>query len=66
MFAGKVAFEDFLDGLADAERIEHLQVGKAVEEEDALDEAVGVVHFLDRFLAPGLRELLIAPVVQVR
>ena len=64
VFGRKVAFEDFLDGLADAQRVEHLQVGEAVEEDDALDEAVRVVHLLDGFLAPGLGELLVAPIVQ--
>ena len=34
----KVRLEDFLDGLADAQRVEHLQVGEAFEEDDALDE----------------------------
>ena len=49
VFRGEVGFEDFLDVLADAQGIEHLQVGKAVKEDDALDEAVGVVHLLDGF-----------------
>src|SRR5262249_14397229 len=45
-------------------RIEHLHVGKAVEEDDALDQLVGVLHLLDRFLAPLLGERAIAPIVQ--
>ena len=44
--------------------IEHLQVGEAVEEDDALDELVGVLHLLDQFLAPFLGQGLVAPVVE--
>src|SRR5438874_2986059 len=61
---GEVAFDDFPDVLADPQRIEHLHVGKAIEENDAVGEAVGVVHLLDRFLAPLLGELQQAPVMQ--
>ena len=61
---GEVAFDDFPDVLADPQRIKHLHVGKAVEENDAVGEAVGVVHLLDRFLAPLLGELQQAPVMQ--
>ena len=64
IFRREVAFEDFLDVLADAQGIENLQVGEAVEEDDALDEAIRVVHLLDGFLAPGLRKFLVAPIVQ--
>ena len=62
--ACEVALEDFLDVLPDMQRIEHLQVGKAVEEDDALHELVGVLHLLDQFLAPFLGELVEAPVVE--
>jgi hypothetical protein len=46
------------------QRIEHLQIGKAVEEDDALDQLVGMLHLLDRFLAPLLGQRFQAPVVQ--
>src|SRR5580704_10152241 len=63
-FGAEVAIEDLLDVLADMQRVEHLQVGKTVEENDALDQLVGVLHLLDRFLAPLLGERLVAPIVE--
>ena len=50
--------------LADAEAPEVLQVGQAVEEQDALDQPVGVLHLADRFLVDLLAETLEAPVIQ--
>ena len=38
--------------------------GKAVEEDDSLDELVGVLHLLDRFLAPVFGQRLEAPIFQ--
>ena len=64
VFTGKVGFEHFLDRLADAQRSNALQVGMALKENDALDQAIGVVHFLDGFSAFLGGELLVAPVVQ--
>ena len=61
---GQIAFDDFLDVLADAQGIEHLHVGKTVEEQDAVGELVGVVHLFDAFLAPDLGHLQEAPIVQ--
>ena len=57
----EIAIEHFLDVLADVQRIEHLHVGKAVEEDDAVDQLVGVLHLLDRFLAPLLGERFQSP-----
>jgi len=39
-------------------------LGKAVQEQDAVGEAIGVVHLLDRFLAPLLGQFEQTPVVQ--
>ena len=64
VLGGEIAFEHFLHVLADAQRIEHLQVRKAVEKQDAVDELVRVLHFLDQFLAPFLGEILEAPMVE--
>ncbi len=64
MFAGQVGFQNFLDVLADLERRHGLQVGMALEENDALDQLVGVVHFLDRFLALLPRELGVTPILK--
>jgi hypothetical protein len=61
---GEVAIDDLLDVLTDPQGIEHLHVGKAIEKEDAIGEAVGVLHLLDRFLAPDLGHLQEAPIVE--
>ena len=60
----EIAVEHLPHVLSDVKRIEHLQVGKAVEKDDALDDLVGVLHLLDRFLAPFLRQVAVAPIVQ--
>ena len=63
-FGGQVTFEDLLDCLADMQRVEHLHVGETVEEDDTLHELVSMHHLFDRFLAPFLGEIEIAPVFQ--
>ena len=45
----EVGLEDLLDILADVQPAEHLEVGQAVEEQDALGEPVGMLHLVDRF-----------------
>ena len=49
--------------LADAHREQALHVGDAVEVEDPVDDAVGVLHLVDRLVAAVLGEALVAPVV---
>ena len=61
---GQIALDDLLDVLADAQRIEHLHVGKAIEEQDPIGEAIGMVHLFDRLLAPQLGQFEQAPIVQ--
>ena len=46
----QVELELLRDGLADLHLAEALQVGDAFEEEDALDELVGVLHLVDGLL----------------
>ena len=41
---GKIAVEHLLDVLPDVERIEYLQIGEAVEEDDALDQLVRAAY----------------------
>src|SRR6266702_3268825 len=60
----KIAVEHLSDVLPDAKRIDHLHVGKAVEEDDALHDLVGMLHLLDRFLAPFLGQRPLTPIVQ--
>ena len=50
--------------LADAHRVEALHVGDAVEEQDPLDDLVGVLHLVDRLVAGVLGEPLVAPVAR--
>src|SRR5687768_7651988 len=59
-----VGLEDFLDVLADPEAAELLEIGQAVQEQDALGELVGVLHLVDRFGALELGEALEAPIVE--
>src|SRR5215207_6899202 len=63
-FRLQVTVEYLLHRLAAMQRVEHLHIGKALEEDDAHREAIGVAHFLDRLLAPFFRQRLEAPVVQ--
>jgi hypothetical protein len=49
--------------LAHQHRVVALEVGRAVEVEDALDDLVGVLHLLDGFLAGDGGQLGEAPVV---
>ena len=63
-FGSEVAFEDTLDVLSDPQPVTWLHVRAAFEKQNASDEQVGVLHFFDRLLAPGLGEVLEAPVVE--
>ena len=56
--------QDLLDILADVQPAERLEIGQAVEEQDALGEPVGVLHLVDRFGALELGELVHAPIVE--
>src|SRR3954452_5349228 len=46
------------------QRIQNLHVREAVEKNDSFDDLVGVLHFLDGFLAPIFAERLVAPVLE--
>src|SRR5690606_21902077 len=59
----EVGLERFLEVLADPQRIERLQVRMPLEEDDSLDQLVGVVHLLDAFLTRLLRDPAVAPVI---
>ena len=62
IFELQVAFHAFDGRLADQQLVEILQVGQALEEEDALDQLVGMLHLVDRFVIFNLAELRQAPV----
>ena len=58
----QIAGERFRHALADQQLDQILQVGQAVEEEDAFHQLVGVLHLVDRLVVLVLAELLEAPV----
>ena len=57
-FQLQIAAQDLLDILADVQPAEQLEIGQAVEEQDALGQAVGMLHLVDRFGALELGELV--------
>src|SRR6266478_4206087 len=62
--SSQIAIQDLFDGLPDMQRIEHLHVGKTIEENDAVNEFIGVFHLFDGLLAPFFGESLVAPVLE--
>src|SRR5690606_5880865 len=64
ILAGQVGFEHFADILADAQWRKRLKIWMAFEEDDALDQAVGMLHLFDRLLALLLGKLGITPIFQ--
>ena len=63
IFAGEIALQHLADILADPERRDGLQVRMAFEEDDAMNELVGVMHLLDRFRPLLLGEFREAPIL---
>src|SRR3569833_4408312 len=59
----QVGLQALADRLADLQLVQVLQVRQAVEEQDALDELVGVLHLADRLVVGDLAEAAEAPVV---
>ena len=43
---------------------QRLHIGRSIEENDALDELVCMLHLFNQFLAPRLGQHLVAPVVE--
>ena len=62
MLALEVALEDLFDILPDAQGRDVLQVGMPLQEDDAVDDLVRVLHLLDQLFALFLCELGEAPV----
>jgi hypothetical protein len=62
-FQAEVAGQALGHVFADDQLVQRLQVGQAFEEQHALDQVVGVVHFLDRFLVLVLAQRGEAPVL---
>src|ERR1043165_1301284 len=59
----EIELELLRDVLADVDLAEALHVGDAVEEEDPLDDLLGVLHLADGMLADDVLEALVAPVL---
>mgnify|MGYP003295966444 CR=1 FL=1 len=64
MLEREVGAQHFLDILADLQLVDGLEVGQRLEEQDAFCQLVGVLHFLDRFMALVSGELFEAPIVE--
>ena len=62
-FEPEIAFEDILHGLPDVEWME-LHMGTPFQKDDPNHEVVGVLHRLDRLLAPTVRKRLVAPMIE--
>src|SRR5690348_16190243 len=64
LFEPQIAFEDLAHILADQELVEVLQIGQAVEKQDALDQLVGILHLVKRGVVLAVAELCDAPMAQ--
>jgi len=62
-FELEVAIELLPDVAPDGELHELGHAGRAIQEEDALDERLGVLHFVDRFFLDVIREVAVVPVL---
>ena len=60
----QIAFEDLPHILADEELSQVLQIGQAVQKQDALDQPVRVAHFVDGLVVFDLAQPPHAPVVE--
>src|SRR5262245_2049776 len=56
----EVALELLGDGLSDVERVEALEVRQPLEEQDAIDELLRVLHLVDRLGAASCSERVVA------
>ena len=59
----QVALELLADRLADVQLVVALQVRHALEEQDAADHLIGVLHLVDRLLAQLVSQPLVTPVL---
>ena len=59
-----IGMENFLHSLADAQPAEQLEIGKAVEKQDAFGQPIGMLHLIDRFRALEGGEALDAPIME--
>ena len=64
LFHLHIALRGFLDVLGDHQLAEFLQVRKTFEEQDPVDQLVGTLHLLDRFLVFDLVQLLETPILE--
>ncbi|MCY1306183.1 hypothetical protein D9M70_560300 [compost metagenome] len=64
VFAFKIAFQNFLDVLSDAQWRKRLQVRMAFKEDDAVDQLVRMLHFFDGFFTFFLCKTRETPVVE--
>jgi hypothetical protein len=62
LFELEIAGQHLSDVLADQQLAEVLQIGQTVEQQDALDQAVGMFHLFDRLIVLDLAKAGKAPV----
>ena len=60
----EIALETFLHTLADEQLAQVLQIGQTVEKQNALDEAIGMLHLVDRLILLVLLQAHQAPVAE--
>src|SRR5690625_176603 len=60
----EVALEDFTGVFADQQFAEVLQIGQPLQEQNALDQLIGVLHFVDGFVILVLCQFIQAPVLE--
>jgi hypothetical protein len=63
-FGLQVAIEHGLHGLPDMKGFQRLHIGRSIEEDDAFDKLVCMLHLFNRFLAPRLGQHFVAPIVE--
>jgi hypothetical protein len=63
-FELEIRIQYLLDRLADPEPPEHLEIGKAFEEQDPVGQAIGMLHLVDRLLPFELGEPGNAPICE--
>src|SRR5690554_989385 len=64
ILASEIRLEHFAHILADAQWRKRLKIWMAFEEDDALDQPVGVLHLFDRLLTLLLGKLGVTPIFQ--
>ncbi len=60
----QVALQSFSDVLTDKDLVEILEIRQTFEKQDAVDQAIRMLHLIDRFLVLDLVEFLESPILE--